>query len=294
MVTPAWQERFQSTLPVWGATGGGGVAGRRGTISIHAPRVGSDHDQFGQKHPIPKFQSTLPVWGATLLVGVSGALYIKISIHAPRVGSDQEIPHGISRYQQFQSTLPVWGATLVCRVAFPDLVISIHAPRVGSDYYRYLTHQDNPEFQSTLPVWGATGWGGVQLWEVVISIHAPRVGSDGLPLQQRWRRSNFNPRSPCGERLLRSIFFDANREFQSTLPVWGATPEFVYAKAKIDISIHAPRVGSDFPLQQLLTQDGYVTPRSPCGERPMPMWLIPCMWLFQSTLPVWGATYPFV
>ena len=55
---------FQSTLPVWGATGGPGGGHQLGPISIHAPRVGSDEAR---------------------LMSLSSR---RISIHAPRVGSD--------------------------------------------------------------------------------------------------------------------------------------------------------------------------------------------------------------
>ncbi len=58
------EERFQSTLPVWGAT----------------------FDSYAQMQSFA-FQSTLPVWGATPSVG-EVEFYAKISIHAPRVGSD--------------------------------------------------------------------------------------------------------------------------------------------------------------------------------------------------------------
>ena len=55
-----------------------------------------------------------------------------------------------------------------------------------------------------------------------ISIHAPRMGSD---LLKNW--------------------FDRSKEFQSTLPAWGATPPVSRILAVQDISIHAPRMGSD-------------------------------------------------
>ena len=57
--------RFQSTLPVWGATGGYGFITHHVSISIHAPRVGSDE-----------------------LAELRKEKTISISIHAPRVGSD--------------------------------------------------------------------------------------------------------------------------------------------------------------------------------------------------------------
>ena len=59
-------------------------------------------------------------------------------------------------------------------------------------------------------------------------------------------------------------------EFQSTLPVWGATRKRPGPNDSTDISIHAPRVGSDTCV---FKADGSI------GQ-------------FQSTLPVWGATPP--
>ena len=59
------RETFQSTLPVWGATGYEATQRQRWLISIHAPRVGSD----------------------SLQLRITGGLK-NISIHAPRVGSD--------------------------------------------------------------------------------------------------------------------------------------------------------------------------------------------------------------
>ena len=56
--------------------------------------------------------------------------------------------------------------------------------------------------------------------------------------------------------------------FQSTLPVWGATYALICDQWFRDISIHAPRVGSD---------------RCDCGKEIVVL-------QFQSTLPVWGAT----
>ena len=145
--------------------------------------------------------------------------------------------------------------------------ISIHAPRVGSDGHV------RPPYK--LPH---------------ISIHAPRVGSDSTLHDMERRHLYFNPRSPCGERQHRPAlslslsYFNPRSpcgerrstvattgnvsEFQSTLPVWGATLSArtninssslfqstlpVWGATLVDeglvglleISIHAPRVGSD-------------------------------------------------
>ena len=58
--------------------------------------------------------------------------------------------------------------------------------------------------------------------------------------------TGFNPRSPRGERL--------QQDFSR--------------RADIDVSIHAPRVGSDFPGCRLCAELICFNPRSPRGERP--------------------------
>ena len=80
-----------------------------------------------------------------------------------------------------------------------------------------------PAFQSTLPVWGAT---------------CRRSASSASS-------TNFNPRSPCGERPGGAGHDPDDAGFQSTLPVWGATHVAELPIEPVDISIHAPRVGSD-------------------------------------------------
>ena len=56
------------------------------------------------------------------------------------------------------------------------------------------------------------------------------------------------------------------------------------------ISIHAPRVGSDSANSQGSRQPWNFNPRSPCGERRKILETIKDGKIFQSTLPVWGAT----
>ena len=124
-----------------------------------------------------------------------------------------------------------------------------------------------------------------------ISIHAPRVGSDDNQVKEFLGQLNFNPRSPCGER--HNIFYADNQaaEFQSTLPVWGATTTAVAPPTVSSISIHAPRVGSDCQAIVSLLRRSDFNPRSPCGERPrLAPQSSPAPKIFQSTLPVWGAT----
>ena len=122
----------------------------------------------------------------------------------------------------------------------------------------------------------------------------------------------FNPRSPCGERLPWSGSGAADKPFQSTLPVRGATvtgyniegiTEFQstlpvrgateigkWVQKAFEISIHAPRAGSDQWRSPALQSQIYFNPRSPCGERPTNLLRCPVRAEFQSTLPVRGAT----
>ena len=148
-------------------------------------------------------------------------------------------------------------------------VISIHAPRVGCD-----------------------GVGGAAPLVDSISIHAPRVGCDLVPFVRAVQLVQFQSTHPVwGATESHSPRSTAN-EFQSTHPVWGATQDgprlsgkpcyfnprtpcgvrpspHLYQGFSSAISIHAPRVGCDphfpaFPAHSLL---------------------------FQSTHPVWGATW---
>ena len=126
------------------------------TISIHAPRGGSDITLKHFQLILILFQSTLPVGGATKISNVSSTININfnprspwgerlkfflttfskslISIHAPRGGSDYAFSGFSTTIAVFQSTLPVGGATPISS----------------------CTSKNDWVFQSTLPVGGAT------------------------------------------------------------------------------------------------------------------------------------------
>ena len=78
---------------------------------------------------------------------------------------------------------------------------------------------------------------------------------------------DFNPRSPCGERPLPPSAPQPTATFQSTLPVRGATGRRGCHSVSLDISIHAPRAGSDQPDFSGNLRRCNFNPRSPCGER---------------------------
>ena len=148
------------------------------TISIHAPREGSDALWPPAMLRNCQFLSTLPARGATRLKSTRYFVWQEISIHAPREGSDviplssayffsdfyPRSPRGERLFEhkvsgattQFLSTLPARGATAgPLQGVAKRWMISIHAPREGSDACRQR---------------------GLSCG--CISIHAPREGSD--------------------------------------------------------------------------------------------------------------------
>ena len=172
-----------------------------------------------------------------------------ISIHTPRVGSDLRTAVIMCRY------LPNFNPHSPCGERRSTIASS-----------KYLSG-----FQSTLPVWGATRV-PEHLGRLFhyFNPHSP-CGERHPPHSFGFSPPNFNPHSPCGERPWFSLYCrhpaaisihtprvgsDNNdvsgtlqaKEFQSTLPVWGAThgdPDNVPDTP--EISIHTPRVGSDAP-----------------------------------------------
>ena len=77
----------------------------------------------------------------------------------------------------------------------------------------------------------------------------------------------FNPRTPCGVRHNHGKLFTVATKFQSTHPVWGATPiPWVY-EMDCKISIHAPRVGCDGNSIFYRAEALDFNPRTPCGVR---------------------------
>ena len=167
-------------------------------------------------------------------------------------------------------------------------------------------------FQSTRPVRGATSSLMCRSPSQKVSIHAPRAGRDGV-----WRSENgfcngfnprapcgarlvlvgecrsccrFNPRAPCGARLPALNSSDLEKVFQSTRPVRGATLGEVVLPRKSRVSIHAPRAGRDTVFIRTTRTDRSFNPRAPCGARHDGWVPINEDTEFQSTRPVRGAT----
>ena len=176
-----------------------GSAGDKNRISIHAPRVGSDG------------------WAC------DGEADIIISIHAPRVGSDS-VRDLVLRQAEMSIHAPRVGSGLFQQPHGVNLAISIHAPRVGSDSSRSTHNRLYPHFNPRSPCGERRLQAPASRREKCISIHAPRVGSDclrGLAGVVGQAISIHAPRVGSDPPLL--LHHTASHEFQSTLPVWGAT-----------------------------------------------------------------------
>ena len=172
-----------------------------------------------------------------------------------------------------------------------DWRISIHAPREGSDSTRVAPRVRPDNFNPRSPR-------GERLQKVLdslstigISIHAPREGSDlyllsGVspilhfnprsprgerPAKYRYKvalHGDFNPRSPRGERPNTRRGGGQGEHFNPRSPRGERRRRHGHINDHAQISIHAPREGSDAGRRH--------TSLRPCA--------------FQSTLPARGAT----
>ena len=169
----------------------------------------------------------------------------------------------------FQSTPPAWEATIQLFRYQPGLYISIHAPAWGA------TAEINNRpcakvFQSTpphgerhlcflLPFWGIHNFNPRSPHgerpahqsedddKPHISIHAPRMGSDTSLRPITCSASYFNPRSPHGERPGEEVRTDGgDHNFNPRSPHGERRGNHTRENIFLLISIHAPRMGSDF------------------------------------------------
>ena len=253
-------------------------------ISIHAPRTGSDGARFPLQKISKKFQSTLPARGATCPLPARCQIQT-ISIHAPRTGSAPPVssgrgvcrvdfnprsPHGerLSRRTStrkqflFQSTLPARGATRSTRTMCCLSRISIHAPRTGSD-----------------------GGGCVPSAGSQISIHAPRTGSDKALFADAVSSSNFNPRSPHGERQQEALFHWAEAHFNPRSPHGERRQSHrMCRREQGDFNPRSPHGERRLWLPGRV-HPCHFNPRSPHGERHGIGWLLPSGWNFNPRSP---------
>ena len=146
----------------------------------------------------------------------------------------------------FQSTLPLRGATVVIADNPHCCLISIHTPLAGSDFLSTVFNIRN-----------------------YISIHTPLAGSDLFRKNCSPLSCNFNPHSPCGERL----------------------PRLNIIAPFHPISIHTPLAGSDIKSLKSLNVVAIFQSTLPLRGATLSLSTRSACSIFQSTLPLRGATW---
>ena len=189
---------FQSTPPGWEATSRTYNSWRVCSISIHASRMGGDHEERG-RHTIRH-----------------------ISIHASRMGGDHSaiaLPYG---GLQFQSTPPGWEAT---SSAWNPPHRSDFNPRLPDGRRQQLNDAtcNAIQFQSTPPGWEATRVSPARLRPKSFQSTPPGWEATRCPSRGQAPNRNFNPRLPDGRRLINTVNQMIVAIFQSTPPGWEAT-----------------------------------------------------------------------
>ncbi len=278
-------------------------------VSIHAPRVGSDSDDWSVSPVSTGFNPRSPC-GERRKRAVLFASHGSFNPRSPcgerplktnvAIGDNCFNPRSPCGERP-----PTWTNSKISAV-------SIHAPRVGSDTRFASATSRTDGFQSTLPVWGATTIRGRSVFAEAFQSTLPVWGATRVFCASMADVFEFQSTLPVWGATPVGTPFLVGGWFQSTLPVWGATlrskrfglhptrfnprspcgerPEDqANADKRIPVSIHAPRVGSDLDELGRPTKWCF-NPRSPCGERlgnfNTYFWTVG----FQSTLPVWGAT----
>ena len=109
---------------------------------------------------------------------------------------------------------------------------------------------------------------------------------------ERLTFEDFNPRAPCGARRYVRRKCNVERSISIHAPLVGRDLHWPQASADADISIHAPLVGRDM-------QSTAVVKTLRIFQSTRPLWGATwveqegvTMEVFQSTRPLWGATGP--
>ena len=169
---------FQSTRPVWGATGrwpiqccgipdfnprapcGARRAGALrpvwpGMISIHAPRVGRDNIPSVVWLIIRNISIHAPRVGRDH-ADMHFLPFALISIHAPRVGRDQMIEFTAFGATYFNPRAPCGARPQIVDAAWTEVMIFQSTRPVWGATSSMTKRMQSSKFQSTRPVWGAT------------------------------------------------------------------------------------------------------------------------------------------
>ena len=239
-----------------------------GHISIHAPRVEGDVFAFILALVRLNFNPRPPCGGRLRRLGPLWA-HLNFNPRPPCGGRLHPYRHQ-HKIPPFQSTPPVWRATTPQDGRWNIAGYFNPRPPCGGRLILRVKLGTTLAFQSTPPVWRATG----------ISVITA--------IQLR----HFNPRPPCGGRRYDTYAKMRRYKFQSTPPVWRATPAHTVKPHSFTISIHAPRVEGDVGFHMRTFWQGRISIHAPRVEGDLKSKAqVRETVQFQSTPPVWRATY---
>ncbi len=144
-------------------------------------------------------------------------------------------------------------------------------------------------FQSTRPMRGATRVCVAGNRRARVSIHAPHAGRDKAARRLFVYGHGFNPRAPCGARLLPESAPDGYTVFQSTRPMRGATTSPLTLCLISGFQSTRPMRGATTSPLTLCLISGFQSTRPMRGATPLlAEWQVHTV--FQSTRPMRGAT----
>ena len=123
-------------------------------------------------------------------------------------------------------------------------------------------------FQSTHPMRGATLMSALTETSRTFQSTHPMRGATVSVSCVPFHHLHFNPRTPCGVRLVASVLVIAPLLFQSTHPMRGATKASSLLFLPCTFQSTHPMRGATRLKER--TEDGknYFNPRTPCGVRP--------------------------
>ena len=244
---------FQPTLPMRGATLPPSQQGQPRLISIPTSYAGGDAAR-STSHRLRSYFNPHLLCGRRLVSRLDGAMGQNFNPRSP-CGERRIINPTIGDFVDFNPRSPC-GERHEARspVDVRPTDISTHAPHAGSDCLaktietktRYFNPRspcgERPKqrmrsmwssiFQPTLPMRGATRRIGSYGVGRSISTHAPHAGSDVTTGALSRIARDFNPRSPCGERLTRPPRTCAHGNFNPRSPC-GERPWSLYRPRRI-------------------------------------------------------------
>ena len=149
-----------------------------------------------------RFQSTFPVWGTTYQYQQCYYYRFHFNPRSPCGERHITVPDTCISCS-FQSTFPVWGTTQINFLRISDFTeFQSTFPVWGTTIIAHLMRHRR-RFQSTFPVWGTTPIRhkkiiSVKIFQSTFPVWGTTVSDHRYYLDQ----TDFNPRSPCGERRI--------------------------------------------------------------------------------------------